>query len=44
MAGNPRVVEPDLQMRALAAAKDDRFVRDRAEALDALDRFLQGLR
>src|SRR5215217_4037090 len=42
MAGNAGVVEPDLHIRALAAAKNDRFVCNRAEALNPLDRLYQG--
>src|SRR4051812_46881085 len=44
VAGHAGVVEPDLQVRALAAAKDDGFVPNRAEALDPLDRLDQRLR
>ena len=44
MAGHAGVVEPYLEVRALAAAKDQCFVPDRAEARDPLDRLDQGLR
>src|SRR3954468_24061534 len=42
MAGDTGVVEPDLEVRALAAAEDHGFVPNRAEALDPLDRLDQG--